>query len=126
MEFSESVIDNKHVNCLEASVLLMYSFFGRERNALVYTFTENSSELKPLHETLPKTTFSDAMRFCEDLVMDQTHPDLGAPLSEATRQKKSIDIFVTIVDSIVRFNRKAIAPTEQFKKYKEKFNKHAK
>lgn len=58
--------------------------------------------------------------------IDQTHADLGAPLTEAYKQKRSIDVFVTIVDSIARFNRRAIVPTDEFKKYKKKFNERAK
>lgn len=53
----EPVLRNKHIKCFEASFLLAYSIFVRERDALVYTFTAEKDQLKSLHHLMPKNDF---------------------------------------------------------------------
>lgn len=40
--------------------------------------------------------------------------------------KKTIDIFVVIVDSVARFCRQGEVPEREFAEYKAQFNAHAK
>lgn len=58
--------------------------------------------------------------------MAHTHQDLKDPLVEAAKKKKPIDVFITIVDSVARFNRHGEVPIEEFVAYKTKHNKFAK
>lgn len=48
---------NKHINCFEASLLLAYSIYTREKDAMVYSFTGTRDQLEPLHHMLPKEDF---------------------------------------------------------------------
>lgn len=49
----KSVLRNKHINCFEASFLLAYSIYCREKDALVYTFSGTKDQLEPLHHLFP-------------------------------------------------------------------------
>lgn len=53
----ESVLRNKHINSFEASFLLAYSIYTREKDALVYSFTDSKDKLNPLHPIMPKSDF---------------------------------------------------------------------
>lgn len=64
------VLRNKHINSFEASILLAYSIFARESNALLYTFTEDPNQLTPLHGMLSKKNFNRAMDMCEALAVN--------------------------------------------------------
>lgn len=63
------VLRNQHINSFEASILLAYSIFARESNALLYTFTEDPNQLTPLHGMLSKKNFNRAMDMCEALAV---------------------------------------------------------
>lgn len=49
----KNILRNKHISCFEASFLLAYSIYCREKNALVYTFTGAKDQLEPLHHLFP-------------------------------------------------------------------------
>lgn len=57
LNFLEPVLRNKHINCFEASFLLAYSIFTREKDAMVYTFTNMKDKLEPIHTMMPKKNF---------------------------------------------------------------------
>lgn len=53
----ESILRNNQVTCFEAAFLLTYSIFVREKDTLVYAFTESTDKLKPLHAIMPKNNY---------------------------------------------------------------------
>lgn len=54
---TEPVLRNKQITCFDAAFLLAYSTFVREKDALVYSFTESKDKLEPLHRLMPKNNF---------------------------------------------------------------------
>ncbi|XP_055301999.1 uncharacterized protein LOC129568332 [Sitodiplosis mosellana] len=123
---NKPVLRNKHINCFEASLLLAYSIFVREKDALVYTFTGTKGQLEPLHHLMPKANFEMAKEVIDLQSVSHTYQSLTKPIAEATTMKKKIDMFVVIVDSVARFCRQGQVPIEEFKAYRAKFNDRAK
>lgn len=66
--FVETVLRNRFINCHEASVLLAYSIYQREKNVSLFTFgAERHSPLEPL--PLPKDNFHNALEVCNSLTV---------------------------------------------------------
>lgn len=56
----------------------------------------------------------------------KTTQSLKKPLKLAIEQKKKVDVFVVIVDSVARFCRQGQVPIPEFVEYKNQLNKKAK
>ncbi|XP_031638716.1 60 kDa SS-A/Ro ribonucleoprotein-like [Contarinia nasturtii] len=121
-----TVVRNKHITCFEASLVLAYSIFQRENDALVYTYTDKKDKLNAIE--WPKLKFAEARRLFEDIVesTQRTEQSLAQPILEAIKLKKKVDMFLVIVDSVARFCRQGQVPVEEFQKYRSEFNKHVK
>lgn len=64
MDFPEHVLRNEYIKCDEAMTLLAYSILQREKNALVYQYTDQKDVIKAMH--LPRTSFEAAKKYCDD------------------------------------------------------------
>lgn len=107
--------------CMEASVMLAFSLLRREKDVTIMTFSDNEGKLK----TVPITrdmTFDKAMSFCSEASVDRTYQNLGLPFKSAAEQKKKVDIFITIVDSVARTCRTGKPPLDEFRHYKKNMN----
>lgn len=47
--FSGSILKNNQITCIDAAFLLAYSIYRREKNTLVYSFTDKADTLEKLH-----------------------------------------------------------------------------
>lgn len=63
--FPGHVLRNKHINCFEASVVLAYSILKREKDTILYSYTDKKEELLSL-QSIPKTNYADALKYCEE------------------------------------------------------------
>lgn len=143
----EHVLRNEFIDCREAMILLAYSISKREKNALVYQYTDDQDTMKELK--LPMTNFEAAKKYCEEnwvsvhranhrnkianfiennvcLQVPRTNPTLKLPLAVASNMQKKIDVFVVVTESVGRFCRQGKVPVDEFLAYKQEFNNAAK
>lgn len=66
--------------------------------------------------------FDKAMSVCTEACADRTHQNLGLPFKSAAEQKKKVDVFITIVDSVARTCRTGKPPLDEFRLYKKNMN----
>lgn len=55
--FPEPILKNKQITCFDAAFLLAYSIFVREKDTLVYSFTDSVDKLQPLNIIMRKNNY---------------------------------------------------------------------
>lgn len=107
--------------CMEASVMLAFSLLKREKDVTVMAFSETEGKLQavPIGRDM---NFDKAMSNCNEASVDRTYQDLALPFKSASEQKKKVDIFITIVDSVARTCRAGKPPLDEFRHYKKAMN----
>lgn len=58
------MVGNKHITCLDASVLLMQSIVKREKDPLIFSFGVTRGKLNSL-SAVAQMNFQNARKFCE-------------------------------------------------------------
>ncbi|XP_058057267.1 RNA-binding protein Ro60 [Anopheles bellator] len=109
------------VECIEASALMAFSIFKREKNVTVVAFAEDEKSLRPV-EFRQDMTWSQALKHCKDMVLPKTKAKLTMPIQNAQTNKQEVDVFITITDSLVRINPLRSAPAEALLEYRKAMN----
>lgn len=79
--FSEHVLRNEHIDSREAMILLAYSIVKREKNALVYQYTDDKDVIERLQ--MPTTSYAAAKSFCEGKAVSMpTRIHVQAPIDK--------------------------------------------
>lgn len=69
VRFSEHVLRNELIDSMEAMVLLTYCIVKREKNALLYQYTDDKSVMKQIK--LPTVNFEAAKKYCDEIAVSQ-------------------------------------------------------
>ncbi|XP_008216494.1 60 kDa SS-A/Ro ribonucleoprotein isoform X2 [Nasonia vitripennis] len=103
-----------NVNAAEAGCLIALSLLRAEKNVTVAIFTNNGIQCVDIDMNL---TLAQMMRKLEPTSVDAI--DLSKPMQWAAQKKKSIDVFINIVDQICQ---KSDSSEEGIKSYRAKMN----
>ncbi|XP_049529924.1 RNA-binding protein RO60-like [Anopheles darlingi] len=112
------VLRNSVVTCFEASVLLAFSIFKREKHVAVEMFTDDVKTLQPVNFRT-EMSWSEALNHCKQLLVAKTKVALSAPISKAQAKKQKVDVFITITDSLIRVNPNRIPPWRAMLDYRK-------
>ncbi|XP_035796313.1 60 kDa SS-A/Ro ribonucleoprotein-like [Anopheles albimanus] len=118
------VLRNSVVTCYEASVLLAFSIFKREKHVTVEMFSDDEQKLYPVNFR-PEMSWSDALAHCIPASLEpmtRTKVALSAPIAKAQAKKQKVDVFITITDSLIRVNPTRIAPWRAMRDYRKAMN----
>ncbi|XP_050069084.1 RNA-binding protein Ro60-like [Anopheles maculipalpis] len=115
----KKIFHNEVVTCFQASVLIAFSIFKREKHVTVVAFTDDKEILASV-EFEPSMTFEQAMKCCVELMLPTTKVSLAAPIKQAEADKIKVDVFITITDSLIRVNPTRCPPTAQLQEYRKK------
>uniref|UniRef100_A0A182SQF9 TROVE domain-containing protein n=1 Tax=Anopheles maculatus TaxID=74869 RepID=A0A182SQF9_9DIPT len=115
----KKIFHNEVITCFQASVLLAFSIFKREKNVTVVAFTDDKEALASV-EFEPTMTLDQAMKLCVGLMLPTTKVSLAAPIKQAEANKVKVDVFITITDSLIRVNPTRCPPTAQLQEYRKK------
>uniref|UniRef100_A0A182VQW1 TROVE domain-containing protein n=1 Tax=Anopheles minimus TaxID=112268 RepID=A0A182VQW1_9DIPT len=107
------------ISCFQASVLLAFSIFKREKNVTVVAFTDEVETLVPVNFE-PTMTLEQATKQCVGLLLPTTKVSLAAPIKQAEAQKVKVDVFITITDSLIRVNPNRRPPVAELQDYRRK------
>lgn len=101
--------------------MLAFSLLKREKDVTIMAFSENEGKLQsvPINRDM---NFDKAMSICTEASADRTYQNLGLPFKSAAEQKKKVDIFITLVDSVARTCRSGKPPLDEFRQYKKNMN----
>lgn len=107
--------------CMESSIMLALSLLKREKEVTIMSFSANEGKLKnvPINRDM---NFEKALTVCSEVSADRTFQNLGLPFKSATEQKKKVDVFITLVDSVARTCRAGKPPLDEFRQYKKSMN----
>ncbi|XP_035899968.1 60 kDa SS-A/Ro ribonucleoprotein-like [Anopheles stephensi] len=115
----KKIFRNQVITCFQASVLLAFSIYKREKNVTVVAFTEDKEALASV-EFEPSMTLEQAMKLCVGLMLPTTKVSLEAPIKQAEASKLKVDVFITVTDSLIRVNPTRRPPTAQLQEYRKK------
>lgn len=92
---------NKHVSCIEASIIIALTYLKREKDVKVLSFSDENDgiELLPIQ---PSMNFDEALKFCETRKKSKTIHTLDLPFNYAKANRLKADVFLTISDSVIR------------------------
>lgn len=101
--------------------MLAFSLLKREKDVTIMAFSENEGKLQsvPINRDM---NFDKAMSICTEASVDRTYQNLGLPFKSAAEQRKKVDIFITLVDSVARTCRAGKPPLDEFRQYKKNMN----
>ncbi|XP_052868061.1 RNA-binding protein RO60 [Anopheles cruzii] len=109
------------VKCIEASILMAFSIFKREKKVTVVAFSEDEKTLRPV-EFRQDMTWSQALEHGKGMVLQKTKAKLTMPIQNAQTNKQEVDVFITITDSLIRVNPLRSAPAEALQEYRKAMN----
>ncbi|XP_053659849.1 RNA-binding protein Ro60-like [Anopheles marshallii] len=115
----KKIFRNEVITCFQASVLLAFSIFKREKNVTVVAFTDEVETLAPVNFE-STMTLEQAMKHCVGLMLPTTKVSLAAPIKQAEANKVKVDVFITITDSLIRVNPNQCPPTAELQEYRKK------
>ncbi|XP_058130336.1 RNA-binding protein RO60-like [Anopheles ziemanni] len=115
----KKVFRNFIISCFQASVMLAFSIYKREKDVTVMAFTEQADILHPV-EFGESMSWLDAVAHCHALVIPKTKVSLVAPIARAKADKVKVDLFITITDSLIRVNPLRTPPYKALQDYREK------
>lgn len=110
------VFGNRLMSCQAAYVLLTLPVYKHEPHVQVLSFAEDAAKLNDVQFTREM----DFLQGCEHIqhkAMKKTVVNINQPILYAQQNNKKIDVFITIVDSLIRVNPKRISPIETLNKY---------
>uniref|UniRef100_U5EY46 TROVE domain-containing protein n=1 Tax=Corethrella appendiculata TaxID=1370023 RepID=U5EY46_9DIPT len=131
----KQVFSNRLLTCFNASLILALSLLKAERkkadnkkpenkrfeNVSIYTFSDDKENLKKL-ELNADMSFTDASTYCTELLLPKTCANLNLPIQTAIKDKTKVDVFITIVDSVIRTNPNLKPPTDSMGDYRKAMN----
>ncbi|XP_055608034.1 RNA-binding protein RO60-like [Uranotaenia lowii] len=112
----KTVFGNRLMSCSAAYVLCTLPILKREQFVRVMTFTEQAETLKDVDFTR-EMKFFDAFEHIQANSAKKTKVDIQQPLEYASKGKNKVDVFITIVDSLIRVNPQRTSPAERLYKY---------
>uniref|UniRef100_A0A182XBN5 TROVE domain-containing protein n=1 Tax=Anopheles quadriannulatus TaxID=34691 RepID=A0A182XBN5_ANOQN len=115
----KQIFRNEAVTCFQASVMLAFCIFKREKAVTVVAFTDEEQTLAPVAFE-PTMTWDDALKHCVGLMLPKTKVSLAAPIKHADAQKVKVDMFITITDSLIRVNPTRRPPVAEMAEYRKK------
>lgn len=108
-----------HLKCMEVSLLLALCYLKREKDVILMSFTSEANILKKV-ELEKSMSFERALGIVDVVAEEKTEQNLSLPIEKATKDKKKVDVFITIVDSIGHATKgKSTAPTAALQNYRK-------
>lgn len=110
------VFGNRLMSCQAAYVLLSLPILKRETHVNVMSFTEQPDKLADVNLTR-EMVFFQGCDHIQAMANRKTKVDICEPIQHAQRTKAKVDVFLTIVDSLVRVNPKRSSPVQALNAY---------
>ncbi|XP_055549319.1 RNA-binding protein RO60-like [Wyeomyia smithii] len=118
------IFGNRLMSCQAAFILLTLPMFKREPHMKVLTFTEAPHVLADVDFTR-EMTFFQACDHIQAKANKKTKVDITQPIQYARQNKKKVDVFITIVDSLIRVNPNRHSPVVALNSYNKETKKNA-
>lgn len=112
----KTVFGNRLMSCQAAYVLLTLPMLKREPHVNVMSFTEQPNKLTNVNLTR-EMAFFQGCDHIQAIANRKTKVDICEPILHAQRTKAKVDVFLTIVDSLVRVNPKRASPVQVLNAY---------
>ncbi|XP_058446030.1 RNA-binding protein RO60-like [Malaya genurostris] len=110
------VFGNRLMSTQAAYVLLTLPMFKRETHLQVLTFTEAPHILADVDFTR-EMAFFQGCDHIQSIAKKKTVVDITQPIQYARQNKKKVDVFITIVDSLIRVNPQRHSPVVALNNY---------
>ena len=104
------------MSCQAAYVLLTLPMLKRETHVNIMSFTEQPNKLTNVNLTR-EMAFFQACDHIQAIANRKTKVDICEPIRHAQRTKAKVDVFLTIVDSLIRVNPKRDSPVQVLNTY---------
>lgn len=112
----KTVFGNRLMSCQAAYVLLTLPMLKREPHVNIMSFTEQPNKLTNVNLTR-EMAFFQGCDHIQAIANRKTKVDICEPILHAQRTKAKVDVFLTIVDSLVRVNPKRASPVQVLNAY---------
>lgn len=112
----KTVFGNRLMSCQAAYALLTLPMLKREPHVNIMSFTEQPSKLTNVNLTR-EMAFFQGCDHIQAIANRKTKVDICEPILHAQRTKAKVDVFLTIVDSLVRVNPKRASPVQVLNAY---------
>lgn len=107
------------LKCMEVSLLLALCYLKREKDVILMSFTSEANMLTKV-ELEKSMSFERALGIVDVVAEEKTEQNLALPIEKAAKDKKKVDVFITIVDSIGHATKgKRTAPTAALQHYRK-------
>lgn len=139
--FKKRIFGNRLMSCMAAQALLTLPILKHERGTDVLKFTPDVNSLDTvyipkdadffdatdkLRQSLGKDSTADAKKDNKKISKKKsTKVDINQPLKLAQTQNGNVDVFVTIVDSLIRVNPTRKSPEDTLEEYNKAKNAKA-
>lgn len=110
------IFRNRLMSCQAAYILLTLPMLKREPHINIMSFTEQSDKLANVNLTR-EMTFFQGCDHIQAIASRKTKVDICEPIRHAQRTKAKVDVFLTIVDSLIRVNPKQTSPVQVLNTY---------
>uniref|UniRef100_A0A1Q3EXI6 Putative ro ribonucleoprotein autoantigen n=1 Tax=Culex tarsalis TaxID=7177 RepID=A0A1Q3EXI6_CULTA len=110
------VFGNRLMSCQAAYVLLTLPMLKRETHVNIMSFTEQPNKLTNVNLTR-EMAFFQGCDHIQAIANRKTKVDICEPIRHAQRTKAKVDVFLTIVDSLIRVNPKRGSPVQVLNAY---------
>lgn len=110
------VFGNRLMSCQAAFVLLTLPMLKREAHVNIMSFTEQPNKLTNVDLTR-EMAFFQGCDHIQAIANRKTKVDICEPIRHAQRTKAKVDVFLTIVDSLIRVNPKRGSPVQVLNTY---------
>lgn len=118
------VFGNRLMSCQAAYILLTLPIVKREPHVTVLSFTEKPEELKKVNLSREMDFFK-ACDHIQNAAVKKTNVQLTRPIEYAEENKMPVDVFITIVDSLIRVNPKRRSPVVKLNAYNKAMKQKA-
>lgn len=118
------VFGNRLMSCQAAYILLTLPMFKRESHLKVLSFTEQPDQLVEVDLTREMDFFKGCDHI-QNHANKKTKVKLTQPIEYAGQKKMPVDVFITIVDSLVRVNPKRESPVAKLNAYNKDMKRKA-
>ncbi|XP_065081746.1 RNA-binding protein RO60-like [Ochlerotatus camptorhynchus] len=118
------VFGNRLMSCQAAYILLTLPMFKREPHLKVFSFTDQPTELVEVDLTREMDFFKGCDHI-QNHANKKTKVSITQPIQHATKKQMKVDVFITIVDSLIRVNPKRESPVAALKSYNKNMNRNA-
>lgn len=118
------VFCNRLMSCQAAYILLTLPMVKREPHMKVMTFTENPDQLAEV-ELTREMDFYKACEKIQAKALKKTKVRLTKPIEYALEKKMPVDVFITVVDSLVRVNPTRNPPLYKLDEYNQQMKQQA-